>query len=149
MRSVRRRLFKQRKFRQLLLALIIFSVFLGILIVSVESQVPEGQIRTIPEGIWWAATTVTAVGYGDYVPVTGPGRVIGVTTQVVGVLMFGLLIAMISTSMTRSIDKYYWEKIFNQMTDLEKKIDSLSKHNEFMAKKDLPRQNLPQKESVS
>jgi voltage-gated potassium channel len=46
--------------------------------------------RTDPEqfphfgvGLWWAATTVTTVGYGDVVPLSPSGRLVG------GILMFG------------------------------------------------------------
>jgi len=50
--SFRQHLLKQRKFRQLLLSLAIISVFLGFLVVSVEKEM--GNIKTIPEGLWWA-----------------------------------------------------------------------------------------------
>jgi hypothetical protein len=132
--SVRQHLLKQRKFRQLLLSLAIISVFLGFLVVSVEKEM--GNIKTIPEGLWWAVTTVTAVGYGDYVPVTGPGRVIGVALEVVGVVMFGLLIAIISTSMNRSQEEYYWKKLFKKIDDVDSELKTLEKQTAFMVKKE-------------
>lgn len=130
--SIRQRLLKQRKFRQLLVSLAIVSVALGVLIVSVEKEV--GNIKTVPEGLWWATTTITAVGYGDYVPVTGPGRVIGVTLEVVGVVMFGLLIAIISTSMNRSQEEYYWKKLFKRLDHVESELETLKKHTDFVVK---------------
>jgi len=132
--SIRRHLLKQRKFRQLLLSLAIVSVFLGLLVVSVEKE--AGNIKTIPEGLWWATTTVTAVGYGDYVPVTGPGRVIGVALEVVGVVMFGLLIAIISTSMNRAHEEYFWKKLFGRLDQLEAEIKTLKKRTNFIVKKE-------------
>lgn len=39
-------------------------------------------------GIWWAASTVTTVGYGDVVPASGAGRLVA------AVLMFGGVAAL-------------------------------------------------------
>lgn len=130
--SIRRHLLKQRKFRQLLFSLAVVSVFLGLLVVSVEKEV--GNIKTIPEGLWWATTTITAVGYGDYVPVTGPGRLIGVTLEVVGVIMFGLLIAIISTSMNRTQEEYYWKKLFKRLDKIETDLETTKKHTDFVVR---------------
>ena len=130
--NIRRRLLKQRKFRQLLLSLAVVAIFLGLLVVSVEKY--QGNIKTIPEGLWWAATTITAVGYGDFVPVTGPGRVIGVALEVVGVVMFGLLIAIISTSMNRVQEEYYWKKLFKRIDKIESELDILKKHTDYVVK---------------
>ena len=132
--KIRRHLLKQRKFRQLLLSLAVVAIFLGLLVVSVEKD--RGNIRTFPEGLWWAATSITAVGYGDYVPVTGPGRVIGVALEVVGVVMFGLLIAIINTSMNRGQEEYYWKKLFKRLDSVESELDTLKKHTDFVVKKE-------------
>lgn len=44
--------------------------------------------RHLGTGVWWAATTITTVGYGDLVPVSGAGRVVA------GVLMFSGIAAL-------------------------------------------------------
>ncbi len=61
-----------KRLRTYLLALIILALLLGIWIVPVEYG---NKINTIGDGLWWAITTITGVGYGDVVPVTGLGRV--------------------------------------------------------------------------
>lgn len=50
---------------------------------------------------WWAVTTVTTVGYGDIVPVTDVGKLIGMGLMLVGVVFFGLITSTITAFITR------------------------------------------------
>ncbi len=44
---------------------------------------------------WWAVTTVSTVGYGDVVPVTPQGRVVGTVLMVAGVSMIPLVTSIV------------------------------------------------------
>jgi voltage-gated potassium channel len=47
--------------------------------------------------VWWALQTVTTVGYGDVVPATDAGRVIGGIEMVVGVSFIAFLTAGVTS----------------------------------------------------
>jgi voltage-gated potassium channel len=51
-----------------------------------EINDPSSNIKTLGEGVWWAITTVTIVGYGDYYPVTALGKGIGSFITFVGLV---------------------------------------------------------------
>ena len=53
-----------------------------------------------------------------------------------GVVMFGLLIAIISTSMNRSQEEYYWKKLFKKLDDVDSELKTLEKQTAFMVKKE-------------
>ncbi len=131
-RSIRHRLFHQRRFRLLLLALLLISLGLGLLIVPLEQGV--GNITTIGDGIWWAVTTLTTVGYGDYVPVTFWGRILGMILQVLGATMFGMVIAIISTYVSRSQDEFYWNRLFERLNKMDEDLDKMQRKTAFMVR---------------
>jgi voltage-gated potassium channel len=91
-----------RRERQALLAslLVLFSV---VLIAATLAYVAERNVQpevfgSIPAAVWWAIETVTTVGYGDVVPKTIPGRILGGLTMITGILMIALPVAIIGSS---------------------------------------------------
>jgi len=53
-------------------------------------------IASLWDGIWWAWVSVTTVGYGDVVPVSGLGRIFGALLILMGLVLFTVLIANFS-----------------------------------------------------
>lgn len=56
----------------------------------------SGRVRSFFDAIWWSSSTITTVGYGDIVPVTITGRLIGMFTMVVGISTFAVVTAKIA-----------------------------------------------------
>lgn len=65
----------------------------GVAIYFIESPHEDAQITNIIDAFWWAAATVTTVGYGDVVPVTDIGRVMGIGLMFVGISIIGVFIS--------------------------------------------------------
>jgi voltage-gated potassium channel len=61
-----------------------------------EKGVDGANIRTFGDALWWAATTVTTVGYGDRYPTTGTGRLVAGGLMVVGIALLGVVTATIA-----------------------------------------------------
>jgi voltage-gated potassium channel len=61
-----------------------------------ERDAPGSSIKTFGDGLWWAATTVSTVGYGDKVPVTMEGRLVAVALMVVGISVLGVVTAAVA-----------------------------------------------------
>lgn len=62
----------------------------------------EGPRLSAWDGVWWAATTVTTVGYGDITPETTAGRLIAIVVMVVGIGFVALLTAAAADSFIRT-----------------------------------------------
>jgi voltage-gated potassium channel Kch len=63
--------------------------FGSMFVLGVEQNAPGANIRTGVEALWWGIVTITTVGYGDYYPVTNPGRVVGAITMLIGIGLLG------------------------------------------------------------
>ena len=68
-------------------------LFCGIIIYFIESPHENSEIKTLVDAIWYATATVTTVGYGDVVPVTQEGRIMGIVMMFVGIFIFALIIS--------------------------------------------------------
>jgi voltage-gated potassium channel len=74
------------------------AVFGGAALVeSLEAGLSGASITSFSDALWWSASTVTTVGYGDEVPTTAAGRGVGLVLMVLGIALFGLLTASLAS----------------------------------------------------
>lgn len=74
------------------LAIGLVAVFGGAgMVFEAERGAEDASILSFPDALWWAARTVTTVGYGDMTPTTPIGRGVAVVLMVLGIGLFGLL----------------------------------------------------------
>ena len=55
------------------------------------------EIQSVGDAAWWSIVTVTTVGYGDKVPITPLGKVIGVILMFTGIGIIGVLSGTIAS----------------------------------------------------
>jgi voltage-gated potassium channel len=67
----------------------------SIAILQVES-LPDCNIKTAEDALWWSYTTMTTVGYGDKYPITTIGRIIAAILMTIGVGLCGTFTAYIA-----------------------------------------------------
>eukprot|EP00928_Gymnodinium_smaydae_P045106 TRINITY_DN30111_c0_g1_i1.p1 TRINITY_DN30111_c0_g1~~TRINITY_DN30111_c0_g1_i1.p1 ORF type:complete len:442 (-),score=38.10 TRINITY_DN30111_c0_g1_i1:284-1609(-) len=70
------------------------------MIYAVESDVPDGAFVSIPASFWWSLTTISTVGYGDLVPSTALGKIVGCLTMLSGILLVAVSVAVVTTTFT-------------------------------------------------
>lgn len=78
--------------REQLVLSIILIMFMLVIISTImfyaEHEAQPGVFSSIPATMWWGIATLTTVGYGDMVPITMLGKILGGMFAVIG---FGLL----------------------------------------------------------
>lgn len=62
-----------------------------------ERGAPGATMKTFGDAVWWAASTLTTVGYGDITPVTRLGRVIATGMMACGVGLLGAVTGSFSS----------------------------------------------------
>jgi len=102
--AVFQRFFTMR-FLQAVLALLVTLVVAGFFIWLFEFRAnPEmfskNPLRGIASGAWWAAVTMTTVGYGDKAPKTVMGRVVGLIWMFLAIILIGTYIASLTSALT-------------------------------------------------
>lgn len=79
---------------------LLFSVlFMLVMIISpimiLYVEEGHGNIKTAEQALWWSYCTLSTIGYGDFFPVTTPGRMLAVFVSIGGISLFGLLSGLI------------------------------------------------------
>ncbi|MGY3317111.1 potassium channel family protein [Arthrobacter sp. TE12232] len=81
--------------------LLIYTVALSVL--SFEKGAPNANITTMGDSLWWAVVTITTIGYGDYYPVTVPGRWAAAALMVGGFAVLSMVTAAVSSWLVESV----------------------------------------------
>lgn len=66
-------------------------------VLEAERDAPSATIVSFGDALWWSCVTVTTTGFGDFVPVTGSGRLIGVGLMMGGVALAGIITATLAS----------------------------------------------------
>lgn len=69
------------------------------------------------DGIWWAVTTMTTVGYGDLFPVTDLGRIIAMVVMIVGIGFGSLLIGTVA-------ERFVAPGVRAEASELEREVET-------------------------
>ncbi len=86
-----------------LFVLVLLLVVTSSLIYLVEHQAQPEGFGTIPRAMWWSIITMTTVGFGDVVPITGPGKILGGLMGVIGIGMVALPAGILASGFNQAL----------------------------------------------
>ncbi len=90
----------------LLFVLLLTVTISGSLMYMIENEVQSEVFSSIPVAMWWAIETLTTVGYGDIVPMTVLGRIIGGCVSIIGIGTLALFSGLITVGFLDQLKIY-------------------------------------------
>lgn len=127
---------------ELIMGLVIMLFIAALIVVFVEKKYTHGEksernITSIGDGIWWAAVTMTTVGYGDKVPRSRTGKLLGIVWIFISIIFFSLFTANTSAKLA----KYGVDNNLTTLDDLRNvKVVAVSKSSgeEYLLREEVP-----------
>jgi len=86
----------------IMILLVILTASLGYLF---EHEAQPDKFENIPQSIYWAVVTLASVGYGDISPITPVGRLMTIIMALVGIGIFAVPAAILSTAFNDQLHK--------------------------------------------
>ena len=86
----------------IMLLLVVLTASLGYLF---EHAAQPDKFENIPQSIYWAVVTLASVGYGDISPVTPVGRLMTIIMALVGIGIFAVPAAILSSAFNDQLHK--------------------------------------------
>jgi voltage-gated potassium channel len=107
---------------------IIGIAVLLILIAGALERVVEAETFTsLGLAYWWAVETVTTVGYGDVVPHTVPGRLVGTLLMLTGIALIPTLTSVIVSTLVSKRRQEEQERLEDMLTRVEQRLHDLER----------------------
>lgn len=88
---------KRERFFWIVGAAIFVLSLCSLWIYLLEYKSVQTSIKTIGDAFWWALVTITTVGYGDKVPGTWGGRVVGLVLMLSGIVLLSIITATVAS----------------------------------------------------
>ena len=85
-----------------MILLVVLTASLGYLL---EHDAQPDKFENIPTAIYWAVITLASVGYGDISPVTPVGRGMTIVLALMGIGIFAIPAALLSSAFTDELVK--------------------------------------------
>jgi voltage-gated potassium channel len=95
---------------------IMVLVTAGTLTHLLERASQPKQFGSIPDALWWAVVTLTTTGYGDVVPQTVAGKMVGSVVMVSGILVLALMTGILATGFAEEERRREYLRVWDQVT---------------------------------
>ncbi|WP_299051682.1 potassium channel family protein [uncultured Nocardioides sp.] len=82
---------------------VVLAAVAALAVLDAERGARGALITTYGDALWWAAATMSTVGYGDVYPVTGTGRVVGVLLMIGGITLLGTVTATLASWLVEAV----------------------------------------------
>jgi len=113
--------------KQTYLDKIILIAIIFISLVTLLVRIMDSNINNVQTALWYVVASMTSTGYGDVVPATTTGRVIGMVAMVGGILIFASITAVISSLYMSKISRDNHDDLESKIEDLTAEIEKLNK----------------------
>jgi voltage-gated potassium channel len=109
---------------------IVFVAALMMIAGGILARVVEPETFTsIGLSFWWAITTVTTVGYGDVVPVSTAGRLVGAALMLTGVSLIPLVTSVAVSILTFKRAQILQQEQEERLTQIQQRLEALLEAN--------------------
>ena len=78
-----------------------------------EAEHQPEQFGSIPASLWWAVVTLTTTGYGDVVPLSAAGRIVGGLVMLCGVCVLALLAGILANGFAAEVRRREFVRIWD------------------------------------
>lgn len=91
----------------------LLTFFISTILYFIEKDVNPKGFSSILESMWWAIVTLATVGYGDVVPVTVLGKLVGAIASIVGLGMFALPAGILANGFAQELSRIKYVTSWN------------------------------------
>lgn len=109
-----------KEFILLFCTVLLFALLFASCVYYAEYRQPD-TFESMLSGLWWAIITLTTVGYGDHVPKSAAGQVIGSMCAICGIIVLAMPVAMIVANFNDYYQKNKDREKFNELQAFEQK----------------------------
>ena len=92
---------------------------------AVLERLIDPAFNTFPEALWFAVTTVSTVGYGDYVPESGAGRVVASALMLTGLGLIPLITSAVVSILVAQRSREARDEELRHLNRILEQLDSL------------------------
>jgi voltage-gated potassium channel len=97
------------------------------ILAAVLERLIDPAFDTLPQALWWAVTTVSTVGYGDYVPESAAGRFVAAGLMLTGLGLIPLITSVVVSILVSQRSREAREEELRQLTLIVERLDRLDR----------------------
>jgi voltage-gated potassium channel len=97
------------------------------IVAAVLERLIDPAFDTYPQALWFSITTVSTVGYGDYVPESGAGRLVASALMLTGLGLIPLITSVVVSILVAQRSRESREREMHHLSLILERLDDLER----------------------
>lgn len=125
---------KQKEIFSAVAIVLLLVIVAGVMMYSVENPAQPEVFKTVFDGMWYSIVSITTIGYGDIVPITILGKILGAIISLLGIGLIAIPTGIISSGFAELSTRRAAQKAKQESIDAEQAAEkSLAADTDFCA----------------